>query len=106
MRYVCMEPCLKVHSLTSVRHKSIKLSQMISLNVIFHVVVSIYRLVEIWHSPQFLAQTGNGLYYFYNFTYVKLQYCHGNFSYSAKMASHERNLLSMITLVANQMVDS
>ena len=36
------EPYLKVHTLISVRHKSTKL-----LNVIFHVMVSNYRLVKI-----------------------------------------------------------
>ena len=32
--------------------KSIILGQMSNLNVIFHVVVSVYRLVKIWNSPQ------------------------------------------------------
>ena len=41
------EPCLKVHSLISVQHKSIKVGQVIHLNVIFHVVVSDYRLVQV-----------------------------------------------------------
>ena len=40
--------------------KSIKLGQMTTLNVIFHVVVSIYRLVKIWNSPQFPVQFRNG----------------------------------------------
>ena len=42
IRDICMdfEPCLKVHSLISVQHKSIKLDQMIHLNLIFDVVVS------------------------------------------------------------------
>ena len=38
-------------------------------------------------------------------SHVNLQCCHGNFSYSAKMASYERNLSPMI-LIANQMVYS
>ena len=50
------EPCLKVHTLISVQHKSIKLGQMIHLNVIFHLLGSNYRLVKIWNLPQFLAQ--------------------------------------------------
>ena len=33
--------------LVSVRPKSIKLDQMTNLDVIFHVVVSVYRLVKI-----------------------------------------------------------
>ena len=64
IRDICMdfEPCLKVRSLISVQHKSIKLGQMIHLNVIFHVVGSNYRLVKILNSPQFLAQSQNGQY--------------------------------------------
>ena len=47
IRDVCMdfETCFKVYNLVSVHPKSIKLGQMNSLNVIFHVVVSVYRLV-------------------------------------------------------------
>ena len=46
---VCMdfEPCFMVHNLVSVHPKSIILGQMINLNMIFHVVVSVYRLVKI-----------------------------------------------------------
>ena len=64
IRHVCMdcEPCFKVHNLVSVRPKSIKLDQITSLNVIFHVVVSVYRFVKIWNSPQFPAQFRNGLW--------------------------------------------
>ena len=47
--FVCrdFEPYFKVHNLVSVHHKSIILGQMTNLNMIFHVVVSVYRLVEI-----------------------------------------------------------
>ena len=47
IRDVCMdfEPYFKVHNLVSVQPKSIILSQMINLNMIFHVVVSVYRSV-------------------------------------------------------------
>ena len=38
--------------------KFIKLGQMTTLNVIFHVVVSDYRLVKLWNPPQFPAQFG------------------------------------------------
>ena len=41
------EPCFKVHNLVSVYPKGMKLGQMTNLNVIFHVVVSIYRLVAV-----------------------------------------------------------
>ena len=53
IRDVCMdfEPYFKVHNLVSVHPKSVILAQMTNLNMIFHVVVSIYRLVEIWNSP-------------------------------------------------------
>ena len=37
------EPCFKVYNLISVHPKSIKLGQMITLNLIFFVVVSVYR---------------------------------------------------------------
>ena len=54
------KPCFKVYNFVSVYPKSIKLGQMTTLNVIFHVVVSIYRLVKIWNLPQFAAQFWNG----------------------------------------------
>ena len=41
------EPYLKVHNLISVHSKSIILGQMINLDMIFHVVVSVSRLVKI-----------------------------------------------------------
>ena len=49
IRDVCMEfqSCFEVHNLVSVRPKSIILGQMINLDMIFHVVVSVYRLVKI-----------------------------------------------------------
>ena len=49
IRDVCMdfEPCIKVHNLVAVHPKSIILGQMINLDMIFHVVVSVYRLVKI-----------------------------------------------------------
>ena len=51
----CMdfEPNFKVHNLISVYPRSIILGQMTNLNMIFHVVVPVYRLVKIWNSPQF-----------------------------------------------------
>ena len=63
IRDVCMdfEPNFKVHNLVSVYPKSIKLGQMTNLNMIFHVVVSVYRLVKIWNSPQFPVEFRNGL---------------------------------------------
>jgi len=50
IRDVCMdfEPNFKVHNLISIYPKSIKLGQMTNLNnMIFHVMVSVYRLVTI-----------------------------------------------------------
>ena len=41
------EPCFKVYNLVSIRPKSMKLDQMINLNVIFHMGGSVYRLVTI-----------------------------------------------------------
>ena len=63
IRDVCMdfEPCFKVYNLVPVHPKSMKLGQMANLNVIFHEVVSVYRLVKIWNSPQFPVEFRNGL---------------------------------------------
>ena len=47
------EPYFKVNNLISVYPKSIILGQMTNLNMIFYLVVSVYRLVKIWNSPQF-----------------------------------------------------
>ena len=49
IRDVCMdfEQCFKVHNLISVHNKSIISGQMINLDMIFQVVVSVYRLVKI-----------------------------------------------------------
>ena len=46
---VCMdfELCFKVHNLVYAQLKRIKLGQTINLNVTFHVMVSIYRLLQI-----------------------------------------------------------
>ena len=41
------ESCFKVRNLFSAYPKNIKLDQMTTLNVIFHVAVSVYRLVKI-----------------------------------------------------------
>ena len=49
IRDVCMdfEPNFKVYNLTSIYPKSIKLGQMTNLDMIVHVMVSVYRLVTI-----------------------------------------------------------
>ena len=62
IRDVCkdFEPYFKVHNLVSVHPKSVILGQMTNLNMIFHVVVSVYRLVNIWNSPQFPDELRNG----------------------------------------------
>ena len=52
IRDVCMDfEHYKVHNLVSVHPKSIILGQMTNLNMIFHVVMSVYRLVKIRNSP-------------------------------------------------------
>ena len=63
-RDVCMDfgPCFKVHNLVSVHPKSIILCQMINLDMNFHVVVSVYRLVKIWNLPQFPVEFQNVLW--------------------------------------------
>ena len=62
IRDVCMdfEPYFKVHNLVSVYLKSVILGQMANLNMIVHVMVSVYRLVKIWNSPQFPDEFRNG----------------------------------------------
>ena len=57
------EPCFKVYNLVSIRPKSMKLGQMTNLNVIFHMVGSVYRLVTIRNSPQFPVEFRNGLFH-------------------------------------------
>ena len=54
------EPYFKVHNLVSVHPKGIILSQMTNLNMIFHVEVSVYRLVKLWNSPQLTDELRNG----------------------------------------------
>ena len=63
IRDVCMdfEPCFEVYNLVSIRPQSTKLGQMTNLNVIFHMVGSLYRLVTIRNSPQFPVEFRNGL---------------------------------------------
>ena len=55
------EPYFKVHNLDNVHPRNIKLGQMTNLNKIFYVMVSDYRLVKIWNSPQFPDEFRNGL---------------------------------------------
>ena len=59
IRDVCMDfkPCFKVHNSVSVHPKTIILGQMTNLYMIFHAVVSVYRLVKIWNSPRFPAES-------------------------------------------------
>ena len=62
IRAVCVEfePYFKVHYLVSVHPKGIILGQMTNLNMIFHVEVSVYRLVKLWNSPQLTDELRNG----------------------------------------------
>ena len=54
------EPYFKVQNLVSIYPKSIIFGQMANLNMIIHVMVSVYRLVKIWNSPQFPDEFRNG----------------------------------------------
>ena len=54
------ETYFKVHNLVSVYPKSVILGQMANLNMIFHVVVSVYRLIKICNTPQFPDEFRNG----------------------------------------------
>ena len=62
IRDVCMdfEQYFKVHNLVSVHPKGIILGQMTNLNMIFHMKVSVYRLVKLWTSRQFPDELRNG----------------------------------------------
>ena len=54
IRDVCMdlEPCFKFHNLVVNQLKNTKLGQMTNLNMIFYMVVSIYKLDQIYNLPQ------------------------------------------------------
>ena len=54
------DPYLKIHNLDSVHPKSIILGQITNLNMIVHVVVSVYQLVKIRNSPQLTDEFRNG----------------------------------------------
>ena len=54
------EPYFKVLNLVSVHPKSVILGQMTNLNVVFHIVVSVYRLVKILKLAQFPDEFRNG----------------------------------------------
>ena len=67
---ICMdfEPYFKVHNLVSVHPKSVILGQMTNLNMVFDLVVSVYRLVKIlqlapvpwWISERLIVNTNGG----------------------------------------------
>ena len=63
IRDVCMdfEPYFKVDNLVYVNPKNIKLGKLTNLNMIFYVMVSDYRLLKIWNSPQVPDEFRNGL---------------------------------------------
>ena len=82
--------CFKVHNLVSDHPKRIKLGQMITLSMIFHVMVAVYRLVKIWSLPQFPVQFWNGLseqpLHFLQVNKVLLQNC--NSKENSKCSGH------------------
>ena len=47
-----LEPCFKVHNLVVIQLNNTKLGQMTNLNMIFYMVVSIYKLDQICNLPQ------------------------------------------------------
>ena len=55
-----LEPCFKVHNLVVIQLNNAKLGQMTNRNMIFYLVVSIYKLDQIWNSPQSPAQFQSG----------------------------------------------
>ena len=83
------EPYFKVHNLASVKPKSIILGQMTNLNMIFQVVVSVYRLLKIWNSPQFPDELSISIYQKYLHYFERL--C--SHSMVKKTWRHERIIL-------------
>ena len=61
--FMDFEPYFNVHNLASVHPQSIILGPVTNLNMIFHVVVSVYWFVKTWNSPQFPAEFWNGQYH-------------------------------------------
>ena len=59
IRDICMdlEPCFKVHNLVVIQLNNTKLGQMTNLDMIFYMVVSIYKLDQICNSPQSPARS-------------------------------------------------
>ena len=57
------EPYFKVHNLVSAHPKSIIPGERSNLNMLFHVLVSVYRLVKIRNSRQFPAEFQNGQFF-------------------------------------------
>ena len=59
---VCMDlkPCFKIHNLVVIQLKNTKLGQMTNLDMIFYMVVSIYKLDQIYNSPQSPARFESG----------------------------------------------
>ena len=53
------QPYFKVHHLVSVHPKNIIVGQMNNLNMIFHVLVSVYWFLKIWNSPKSIAEFRN-----------------------------------------------
>ena len=51
-----LEPCFKVHNLLGIQLNNTKLGQITNLDVIFYMVVLIYKLDQICNSPQSPAQ--------------------------------------------------
>ena len=80
---VCMdfEPYFKVHNLVSVYPKSVILGQMTNLNMVLHMVVSVYRLVKIlklapvpwWISEQLIFDQSQCVSYTLTYVTAALQ---------------------------------
>ena len=57
-----LEPGYKVHNLVVIQINNTKLGQMTNLEVVFHMVVSIYKLDKICYPAQSPAQPQSGQY--------------------------------------------
>ena len=55
-----LEPSFKVHNLVVIQLNNTKLGQMTNLDMIFYMVVSIYKLDQICNSSQSPAQFQSG----------------------------------------------
>ena len=82
-RCLNFEPYFKVHNLVSVHPKSVILGQMTNLNMVFHIVVSVYRFFKIlklvpvpwWISERLIALEEITAFLMLSFSSLRLATC-------------------------------